>query len=260
MSITVAREDGVLRLTLARPEKKNALDLVTLDALAAALAEARDDATVRVVLLDAQGSVFCAGGDIEVMRTFAGDAQATLARLRGGLNRVVQLLHDLPKPVVCAVQGNAYGAGAVLAFQCDLTVVAKEAAFAMSFRHVGLIPDTGGTWLLPRVVGLQRAKHLVWTGAPFTGEQAVAWGLALETVESSRVGAHAIRLAKALVDGPAAATGLAKQAMHRNLASGLANGLEREAYTQGRAFLTPEHAEGRDAFFARRRPAWNKDN
>lgn len=247
-------QDGVLAVTLARPEKKNALDLEALGLLADALEEARRDPAVRVVLLRAEGDVFCAGGDIEVMRRFAGDAQATLERLRGGLNRVVLLLHGLPKPVVACVQGNAYGAGAVLAFQCDVTVAAEEATFSLSFRHVGLIPDTGGTWLLPRVVGLQRAKHLAWTAAPFSARDAVAWGLAWKALPRAEVEGAARSLASALAEGPASALGLAKQAFHANLDAPLPEALEREARLQAAAFLTPEHAEGRDAFFARRKP------
>ncbi|MFA5944968.1 MAG: enoyl-CoA hydratase-related protein [Candidatus Thermoplasmatota archaeon] len=254
-SVQVAfEESGILTVTLARPEKKNALDLEALGLLANAIEHARDDKRVRVVVLRAEGDSFSAGGDIQVMRQFAGDAQATLDRLRGGLNRLVTLLHDLPKPVIAAVQGNAYGAGAILAFQCDLAVVADEATFSLSFRHVGLIPDTGGTWLLPRIVGLQRAKYLAWTAAPFSAAEAVAWGLALKAVPKVQVDGTVRALASALCDGPAAATGLAKQAMHANLDATLADGLDREARLQAAAFLTPEHAEGRDAFFERRKP------
>lgn len=254
-SVQVAFEDsGILTVTLARPEKKNALDLDTLRLLQHAIEHARDDPRVRVVVLRAEGDSFSAGGDIQVMRQFAGDAQATLDRLRTGLNRLVTLLHGLPKPVVAAVQGNAYGAGAILAFQCDLAVVADEATFSLSFRHVGLIPDTGGTWLLPRIVGLQRAKHLAWTAAPFSAADAVEWGLALRSVPRAQLDGTVRALASALADGPAAATGLAKQAFHANLDAPLEDALDREARLQAAAFLTPEHAEGRDAFFERRKP------
>ena len=252
--VRIDLQDGVLAVTLARPEKKNALDLEALGQLAQALVQARDDPAVRVVVVRAEGDSFSAGGDIQVMRQFAGDAQATLDRLRNGLNRLVTLLHDLPKPVVAAVQGNAYGAGAILAFQCDLAVVAEEATFSLSFRHVGLIPDTGGTWLLPRIVGLQRAKHLTWTAAPFSAADAVAWGLAWKAVPRAQLEGAVRNLASALADGPAAAIGLAKQALHLNLDAPLAEALDREARLQAAAFLTPEHAEGRDAFFDRRKP------
>jgi 2-(1,2-epoxy-1,2-dihydrophenyl)acetyl-CoA isomerase len=245
---------GILRLVLARPEKKNALDLTTLAALATALEAARDDPAVRVVVLAADGDAFSAGGDIEVMRQFAGDAQATLARLRGGLNRLVAAIHAHPKPVLAEVQGNAYGAGAILAFQCDLTVAAEEATFSLSFRHVGLVPDTGGTWLLPRAVGLQRAKHLAWTAAPFSAAEAAAWGLVLKAVPRTQLAGTVRNLAQALADGPAATMALAKRALQENQHAGLGEALEREAHLQAAAFLTPEHAEGRDAFFARRKP------
>ena len=249
---------GILWLTLNRPEKKNALDLETLGLLAVWLERARDDPAVRVVVLGAAGDVYSGGGDIQVMKEFAGDAQATLARLRGGLNRVVTLLHGLPKPVIAEVQGNAYGAGAILAFQCDLTLCSEEAAFALSFRHVGLIPDTGGTWLLPRLLGLQRTKHLTWTGAPFTAKDAVEWGLALRAVPRATLGSEVRSLAAALAEGPAATLGLAKEALQRNTSCGLGEALDREARLQAQAFVTPEHAEGRDAFFARRKPDFRR--
>lgn len=250
----VSTAGAVRRLTLARPDKKNALDLETLAALGDGLTAAATDPEVRVVVLAAQGDVFCAGGDVQVMREFAGDAQATLARLRGGLNRVVRLLHDCPKPVVARVQGNAYGAGAMLAFQCDLPVLSDQATFSLSFRHMGLIPDTGGTWLLPRVLGLPRTKHLMWTAAPFSAADAVAWGLALRAVPATQLDATVAGLAAALADGPAATLALGKQAVHANLDANLDDALEREARVQAAAFLTPEHAEGRNAFFARRKP------
>lgn len=241
-------------LTLARPEKKNALDLDTIQALADAIRAAGQDPTVRVLVIASEGDVFSAGGDIQVMRDFAGDAQATLERLRGGLNRLVQAIHDLSKPVLAQVQGNAYGAGAVLAFQCDLAVAADDAQFSLSFRHVGLIPDTGATWLLPRRIGMQRAKHLAWTAAPFSAADAVAWGLILKVVPKAQLAGAVSHLAQALADGPAATIALAKRAFHLNEGASLDQALEREAHLQAAAFLTPEHAEGRDAFAARRKP------
>lgn len=249
---------GILTLTLARPEKKNALDLETLRLLREGLAGAASDARVRVVVLAADGDVFSAGGDVEVMRKHAGDGLAARDRLRGGLNSVVALLHSIPKPVVAQVQGNAYGAGAILAFQCDLALAAEAATFSLSFRHVGLIPDTGGTWLLPRRVGLQRAKHLAWTAAPFTAADAAQWGLVLRSVPGPQLEGAVAQLASSLADGPAPAIGLAKRAFHENLGAGIEDALDREALLQAQAFLTREHAEGRDAFFDRRKPDFRK--
>ncbi|MFO1532143.1 MAG: enoyl-CoA hydratase/isomerase family protein [Thermoplasmatota archaeon] len=258
LRVSLDAAKGILTLTLARPEKKNALDLEMLRLLHESLERARFDPEVRVVVLAAQGDVFSAGGDIEVMRKHAGDAQAALARLRGGINKVVASLHSLPKPVLAQVQGNAYGAGALLAFQCDLALAAEEATFSLSFRHVGLIPDTGGTWLLPRRVGLQRAKHLTWTAAPFTAADAAAWGLILRVVPQTQLEGTVNQLAASLADGPASAIALAKRAFHENLGAGIEDALDREAHLQTQAFLTAEHAEGRDAFFSRRKPDFRK--
>jgi 2-(1,2-epoxy-1,2-dihydrophenyl)acetyl-CoA isomerase len=250
-------DKGVLTLTLARPEKKNALDADTLRLLREGLERAAAS-DVRVVLLAAEGDNFCAGGDIEVMRRHAGDAQAALSRLRGGLNALVRAIHDLPKPVLAQVQGNAYGAGAVLAFQCDVTMAAQESMFSLSFRHVGLIPDTGGTWLLPRRLGLQRAKHLAWTAAPFSAAEAAQWGLILRAVPRTQLASQVNQLAQSLAEGPATALGLAKRAFHANLEAPLMEALDHEAQLQAQAFLSAEHAEGRDAFFERRKPDFRR--
>lgn len=250
--------DAIRTLTLARPHKKNALDLATLAALRAGVEQAAADPNVRCVVLAAEGDVFCAGGDVQVMRDSAGDAMATLERLRLGLNRVVLAIQGCPKPVLGMVQGNAYGAGAILAFQCDLPVVAEEATFSLSFRHMGLIPDTGGTWLLPQVLGLPRAKHLTWTAAPFTGTEAASWGLALKAVPRTQLETTVRMLAAALCEGPAASMALSKRALQEGAQGTLPQALEREARLQAAAFLTPEHSEGRDAFFARRKPDFRR--
>jgi len=258
VAVTRSAQAGILTLTLARPDKKNALDLETLGELAMAVEGAATDPATRVVVIAAQGDNFSAGGDIQVMRDFAGDAQATLARLRGGLNRLVLAMHACGKPILAQVQGNAYGAGAILAFQCDIAVAAEDAQFSLSFRHVGLIPDTGATWLLPRRIGLQRSKHLAWTAAPFSAVDAAQWGLILKAVPRTQLSATVANLAAALADGPAAAIALAKQAFEANQDATLPQALEREAHLQAAAFLTPEHAEGRDAFFERRKPDFRR--
>ena len=256
--VSVRRDGPVFRIDLARPAKKNALDLATLAALQEHLGAASADDAVRVIVLGAEGDNFCAGGDIEVMRQFKSDGQAALERLRNGLNRLVTMIHASPKPIIAAVQGNAYGAGAALAFQCDLPVLAKEATFSLSFRHMGLIPDTGATWLFPRALGLPRAKHLAWTAAPFTADDAVAWGLALKAVPKAQLEGTVKNLADALAEGPAATMALTKRALHANLDATLSDALEREARLQATAFGTAEHAEGRDAFFARRKPDFRR--
>lgn len=255
--VLVTHQDAILRVRLNRPEKKNALDLASLQALVDALKRAESD-EVRVVILEAAGDHFSGGGDIQVMQQFAGDAKAARERLRGGLNRVVQAMRALPKPVLGKIQGNAYGAGAGLAFQCDLSIASTAAMFSLSFRHVGLIPDTGLTWLLPRAVGLQKAKHLVWTASPFSAQDAKAWGLLYDVAEPGGLEDAVMKLAKALCDGPAATLGLAKRALQASYVGSLDEALEREAEMQGQAFTTAEHAEGRDAFFARRRPDFRR--
>lgn len=247
-----ALEEGVLRLTLNRPEKRNALspDLVT--ALRAGIAKAREDGMVRCVLLDANGAAFCAGGDFDAMRTRRGDALATKRAQDALFAPLARDLLHLEKPVVAFAQGDAMGAGLMLLLAADHAVAAPSARFAATFVKVGLIPDTAGTWLLPKTLGLRDARRIAMLPDPVDAQEAARLGLVSEVGDAAR--AHAI--AKRWASMPTRALGMAKRAIVDATSDDLDAALAREAAVQGLMFTTRDHAEGVDAFVEKREPTF----
>ena len=245
-----ALDAGLLRLTLHRPEKRNALSPELLLALRAAFARARDDAQVRAVLVEGSGAAFCAGGDFDAMRARRGDALATKKaqdELFAGLARDVLRLE---KPVVAHVNGDAFGAGLMLALACDYAVAAPGARFAATFAKVGLLPDTAGTWLLPKTLGLRDARRLALLPDPVDAQEAARLGLVNEAREDAQ--ARALEVGRRWAEGPTRALGLAKRAIVEGTCDDLDAALWREASLQGLLFTTRDHAEGVDAFLEKR--------
>ena len=186
-SVLVSLESGVLRVTLNRPDKLNAFNPEMHQLLRKALEQARDEAAVRAVLLTGAGRGFCAGQDLSE-RNVAADAPIDLSVSLGShYNPLVRRLRELPKPVVCAVNGVAAGAGANIALACDLVIAARSASFVQSFSRLGLVPDSGGTWFLPRLLGSARAMGLALLGEKLTAEQAQEWGLIWKVVDDDKV-------------------------------------------------------------------------
>lgn len=256
-AVSFALADGVATLTLNRPEKMNALDEDMLTALETALLRAADHAAVRAVVITGAGRAFCAGGDLAAMRTgFEPDAGR---RYTARVGRILESIMRLDRPVVAAVNGAAFGAGANLALACDLVVAGEEASFCQAHVRVGLVSDAGGSYILPRLCGLQRAKELVMTGRVLSSAEAAAWGLATSVVPTTEVLAEADRLARTLADGPAVALGLMKSMFNRSLESGLSELLEMEACAQGLCLQSADHREGLAAFFAKRAPRFRPD-
>lgn len=241
---------GVLRLTLNRPDKRNALSPELVRALREALGRARDDAAVRSVLLTGAGPAFCAGGDFDAMMARRGKALATKEAqdtLFAGLARDMLLLE---KPIVAHVNGDAFGAGLMLVLAADYAVAAPGARFAATFAKVGLLPDTAGTWLLPKTLGLRAARQLALLPDPIDAEEAEALSLINKRAEDAA--ARADEVARRWADGPTRALGLAKRAIVLGTADDLDAALAREANLQGLLFTTRDHAEGVDAFLAKR--------
>ncbi len=249
--------DGVAWLTLTRPKQLNAINVRTLTELQAHLAVAAADEKVRCVVLTGQGKTFSAGGDITVMKEMMGDGVTMRERLRAGLERVVLQMWDLEKPIVAAVNGTAFGAGMNLALASDIVIASREAQFQQSFVRVGLVPDTGGTWLLPRLVGLHKAKELAFMGDTLSAEEAHRLGLVNHVVEHEDLLPWTTEYARQLARGPTRALGMAKRAMHRAMEGTLQQALEAEAYAQGLAAMTADHAEGVAAFFEKRAPRFS---
>lgn len=250
--------DGCVRLTLNRPDRLNAMTPELHGQLTEALEQARDDATCRVIILTGAGRGFCAGQDLGQRDPTNSDEPVDLGESLDTLyNPLIKLIRSIPKPVICAVNGVAAGAGANMALACDIVVAARSAKFIQAFSKIGLIPDSGGTWMLPRLIGEARAKALAFTAQPLSAEQAVAWGLIWQVVDDERL--QVVVNAMASEYSTAATVGLAltKEAMHSAHQNTLEEQLDLERDLQRRAGRTADYAEGVSAFLGKRKPKFH---
>ncbi|GLS31418.1 2-(1,2-epoxy-1,2-dihydrophenyl)acetyl-CoA isomerase [Mesorhizobium albiziae] len=257
MSDTVLHErrDGYAVVTLNRPDRLNAFNEAQHLALRAALDECAGDDACRAVVLTGAGRGFCAGQDLSdrdpAMLGAAPDLGITLETF---YNPLVLQLRNLAKPVVCAVNGVAAGAGANIALACDIVLAAKSAKFIQAFSKIGLVPDSGGTWWLTRHLGEARAKALALTAHPLSAEDAANWGLIWRAVEDERLMAEAIALAEAFARGPTHAYALTKQAIHAASTNTLEEQLQVERALQREAGRSDDYKEGVAAFLEKRAP------
>ena len=254
-SVLVSLDSGVLQVTLNRPEKLNALNPEMHKLLRQALERAAEEREVRAVLLGGAGRGFCAGQDLSERDVSPGAAPIDLSVSLGSYyNPLVRRLRELPKPVVCAVNGVAAGAGANLALACDIVVAGRSASFIESFSRIGLVPDAGGTWFLPRLAGSARAMGLALLAEKLSAEQAVAWGLIWKVVDDDVLLPEGIQLAKQLADGPTKGYGLIKKAMLASSGNSLDAQLELERDLQREAGFSEDYREGVTAFKEKRPP------
>jgi 2-(1,2-epoxy-1,2-dihydrophenyl)acetyl-CoA isomerase len=251
--LLVAQRGGVRALTLNRPHRLNAFDAGLHAALLAALEEAARDPACRVVLLAGAGRGFCAGQDL-AEPGLVGPEVDLGAVIERGWNRLVAALRDLPKPVVCAVQGSAAGAGASIALACDITLAAEDAKFSQAFIRIGLIPDSGATWLLPRLIGPARARALAMLGDPITGAEAAAMGMIHRAVPAAELMTQAEALCDRLARLPAGALAATKRVLDAAEQNSFAQQLALEATEQRTLGRSADYAEG-VAAFQQKRPA-----
>ena len=244
------RQDGVLVLTLNRPEKLNAITGELLDALYAALKEGEEDREVRALLLTGAGRAFSAGQDLTEFGDRKPDYEAHLRRY----NRVVEALSGLEKPLVVAVNGVAAGAGMSLALWGELRLAAVAASFTTAFVRIGLVPDSGLSFLLPRLVGLAKAQELLLLSPRLSAEEALALGLVHRVVPAEKLMEEALSLAKELAQGPTRAYALTKKLLLETYRLSLTEALALEAVLQGQAGQTQDHEEGVRAFREKRPP------
>jgi 2-(1,2-epoxy-1,2-dihydrophenyl)acetyl-CoA isomerase len=263
--LLVARAEGVATLTLNRPDKLNAFTTGLHRALAAALDEIAADATIRAVLLTGAGRGFCAGQDLaERAATLAqggaasgapaGGAQPGPSALETWYNPLIRRLRRLEKPVVCAVNGVAAGAGANVALACDIVLAARSASFIQSFARIGLVPDAGGSYVLPRLVGMARASALALLGDKLSAAQAAEWGLIWRVVADEALMDEASALARHLAQQPTRALALIKQALNASPGNTLDQQLDLERDLQKTAAATEDFREGIAAFLEKRPP------
>jgi len=251
--VETTRDGAVLTIALNRPDKLNAFDAAMHEAFAATLKRAAD-AEVRAVVLTGSGRGFCVGQDLAELQEGERDI-ASLLRARW--NRHALGLRGLEKPVLAAVNGAAAGAGLSLACACDLRVAGDSAAFVPAFVNVGLVPDTGGSWLVPRVLGYARAFEWMCSGRKIGAEEALAWGLVSEVVPAADVLGKTQERAAALAALPTKAIAMTKRLFERAASSRLADQLELEAQLQVAANRTEDFAEGVAAFLEKREPRFS---
>ena len=254
-SVLVSVEAGVETITLNRPEKLNALNPEMHQLLRAALERAAVQPEIRVVLLTGAGRGFCTGQDLAERDVSAGAAPIDLSVSLGShYNPLVRRLRALPKPIICAVNGIAAGAGANIALACDLVIAARSASFIQAFSKIGLMPDAGGSYFLPRLIGTARAMGLALLAEKLDAEQAVQWGLIWKVVDDQQLINEANALALKLANGPTKGYGLLKKAMYASPGNSLDAQLDLERDLQREAGYSEDYREGVTAFKEKREP------
>jgi 2-(1,2-epoxy-1,2-dihydrophenyl)acetyl-CoA isomerase len=254
-SVLVSLEAGVLTLTLNRPEKLNALNPEMHQGLRRGLERAADESEIRALLITGAGRGFCTGQDLAERDVSAGAAPIDLSVSLGShYNPLVRRLRELPKPIVCAVNGVAAGAGANLALACDIVLAARSASFVQAFARIGLVPDSGGTYFLPRLVGAARTMGLALLAEPLSAERAEQWGLIWKVIDDENLLAEATSLARSLATGPTKGYGLLKKALQASFGNSLDAQLDLERDLQREAGFTDDYREGVTAFKEKRKP------
>jgi len=254
-SVLVSLDAGVETITLNRPEKLNALNPEMHQRLRDALERAADEASVRAVIITGAGRGFSTGQDLAARDVSPGAAPIDLSVSLGShYNPLIRRMRALPKPIVCAVNGVAAGAGANIALACDIVLAARSASFVQAFSKIGLVPDSGGTWLLPRLVGSARAMGLALLAEKLSAEDAERWGLIWKAVDDDKLAAEAKSLAARLASGPTRGYGLLKRALYASPTNSLDAQLDLERDLQREAGLSEDYREGVRAFKEKRDP------
>ena len=252
-TVLFAVDSGVAEVTLNRPDKLNSFNLEMLEELRQIMRTIETDDETRAVLLTGAGRGFCAGQDLNARQGEPGEVGKHIRNsLIENFNPLIRRIRNLKKPVVAAVNGIAAGAGANLALTCDIVIAGQSAGLLQAFVNIGLIPDCGGTYYLPRLVGSARANALAMLGEKISATQAAEWGLIWKTVPDDQLMAEARTVAKRLAAGPSVALGLIKQALQVSAGHNLDQQLDWERDAQGLAGMSPDFAEGVQAFLEKR--------
>ncbi|MBZ0288316.1 MAG: enoyl-CoA hydratase/isomerase family protein [Anaerolineae bacterium] len=253
-TILVEQNGGILTITLNRPDKLNAFTDTMLDELTEAFKKADGDASVRVVVLTGAGRGFCPGQDLAaaVERGAGNGTFSYSAHLRGHYNPLILGMRGLSKPIIAAINGVAAGAGMSLALACDYRIAADSASFIQAFVKVGLVPDSGSTWMLPRLIGMTRALDMMLSGRKVSAQEALEMGLVSTVVPNEQLMETVNKLAQEFANAPTKTIGLIKQAVEFASNSTLEEALNNEADLQDKAAITADHTEGISAFLEKR--------
>lgn len=256
--LIVDRDGSVVTLRMNNAEKLNALSPTLTLELLDALEEVRDDSSARAIVLTGEGRGFSAGADLGALQEpyMKGERPKLSLFLKEGYNRLIPLLAETPKPVIAAINGVVAGAGASIALACDFRIASDAASFTMAFVKIGLIPDAGSTYLLPRTVGMAKALELTLLSDRIDAATALDIGLVNRVVPAETVVAEAVAMARKLAELPTAAIGLTKRMMNEASRLTLPEAMDREAEVQDEAAATDDHLEGVLAFLEKRAPAF----
>jgi 2-(1,2-epoxy-1,2-dihydrophenyl)acetyl-CoA isomerase len=255
--ILVERRAGYRIITFNRPERLNAFTEAMHKLLRDALIEVEADESCRALLLTGAGRAFCTGQDLNDRLAKPGETMVLGGTLEAYYNPLVRKLRSLPFPVVAAVNGVAAGAGCNVALACDIVLAGRSANFIQSFAKIGLVPDSGGTWILPRLIGPARARALALTGEPVPAEKAEAWGMIWKAVADAELMDEAHALCARFAAAPTLGLALIKRALDEAWGNDLEAQLELERELQREASLSPDYAEGVRAFMEKRPPVFS---
>jgi len=250
-TLLVERIEGVLKITLNKPETLNALDMVMREELHDLLLEASTDDEVKAVVITGAGRAFCSGGDIGTMGTFKpGEGRRRIQKVQ----RITRVIWNMEKPVIAAVNGACAGAGMNLAMSCDFILASDKSKFLEAFIKIGLIPDLGGFYLLPRRIGIANAKDLIMTGRTIDAQEALNMGVVNKIVPGEELMDEAMKMATKFAKGPTRALGLAKMLLNRSFETDLDASYADEAYAQDLCMVSDDFQEGLASFREKRPP------
>ncbi|SUC44532.1 Carnitinyl-CoA dehydratase [Providencia stuartii] len=253
--ILTTRENGVLTITLNRPDRLNSFNDEMHRQLSDALKIAERDDTVRCLVITGAGRGFCAGQDLNDRNVSVSEQAPDLGySVETFYNPLIRRLTSLPKPIICAVNGVAAGAGAAIALAGDIVIAAKSASFIQSFCRLGLVPDSGGSWFLPQLVGHARAMGMALLGDKISAEQALQWGMIWQVTENDELTTTVNQLAQHLATQPTYGLGLIKKAIYRAATNTLDEQLDLERDLQRLGGRSEDYREGVDAFLNKREP------
>jgi len=252
--VLIRKEETVAWITLNRPEVLNALDPEMIHNLAQTLSNASQDEEVRAVVITGAGRAFCAGGDVKVQKQFLDQPLAARTERARVLQWLTRHITNMEKPVIAAVNGIAVGAGCELALVCDMIIASEAAAFGEVFVKRGLVADMGGMFFLPRLVGVAKAKELLFSGDVIDAREAERLGLVNRVVSTDRLELEAMELARRLARGPTKAIGLTKRVINKSMATDLETSLDYALQALTICYYTEDHAEATRAFAEKREP------
>lgn len=254
-TITVEEKAGICTLTLNRPERLNSLNIKMFEELAEVINEINDSERIKVLVIKGRGKAFSAGGDMDLLKYLNGmETASQIQRVLSNILRLGILLKDLNKPTIASIHGYCIGAGMSLVMLCDIKIASEESIFGVEFINMGIIPDIGACYMLPRLVGLTKAKELIITSKRFNAREAESMGLINKVVSEKNLEVEVMKWADKIASLPALAVGIAKMALNKSLYCDFKDMIEFETLAQPTCLKSDDHKEAVAAFLEKRKP------